>query len=109
MGASRPSDNPTRGGTPALVEVHAEGASGLSLSYDDGTAGILDLSNELLGGGVFAPLQDPAVFAGVRLGEFGQVEWPVGVELCPDALYLRLTEKSPEDLFPGLSRQRADA
>ena len=110
MSAAEPTpDVQPRRDTPALVEVHAEGAADLALSYDDGTSGRVDLSSDLAAGGVFEPLGDPAVFAQVRLGEFGQVEWPGGVELCADALYLRLVGKSPEDVFPGLSRQQADA
>ena len=43
-------------------------------------------------GGVFEPLKDPAFFRQVRLnGEAGTIEWPNGVDLCPDVLYSRAT------------------
>jgi hypothetical protein len=32
----------------------------------------------------------------------GALEWPGGLDLCGDALYLRLTGKGPEEVFPGL-------
>jgi hypothetical protein len=92
-----------------LVGVHAQGTNCLALKYSDGTTGTVDISNELAAGGVFEPLREAMAFAEARLGEFGQVEWPGGVELCADALYLETTGKSPEDAFPGLSRQPADA
>ena len=31
----------------------------------------------------------------------GHPEWPVGLDLCPDFLYLQLTGKRPEQVFPA--------
>ena len=31
------------------------------------------------------------------------------IDICPDAMYLRLTGKSPEEIFPGLRSVHADA
>lgn len=78
------------------------------LRYDDGTEGEVDLS-DLAGRGVFTAWDDPGVFAAVRLGSHGAVEWGSEIDLCPDALYLRLTGKAPEDLFPTLKSIPADA
>jgi hypothetical protein len=78
------------------------------LRYADGTEGEVDLSH-LAGQGVFAVWQEEGVFAKVRLGPHGEVEWPGDVDLCPDALYLRLTGKKAEDLFPGLHGTRSNA
>jgi hypothetical protein len=78
------------------------------LRYDDGLEGEVDLS-DLAGRGVFTAWNDPAVFAAVRLGSHGAIEWGAEIDLCPDALYLRLTGKSPEDLFPTLKSIHADA
>jgi hypothetical protein len=49
------------------------------------------------------------MFARVRLGSHGQVEWPGEIDLCPDALYLTLTGKRPEDVFTGPDRHPPDA
>ena len=38
----------------------------------------------------------------VKIGETGELIWSEQVDLCPDALYLRLTGKKPEDIFPSL-------
>lgn len=37
----------------------------------------------------------------MRVGEFGEVVWGEEMDLDPYALYMRLTGKSPKDLFPG--------
>jgi hypothetical protein len=78
------------------------------LRYDDGAEGEVDLS-DLSGRGVFVAWDDPAVFRAVRLGSHGAIEWRPDIDLCPDAMYLRLTGKSPEDLFPILKSSHADA
>jgi hypothetical protein len=39
----------------------------------------------------------------------GAVEWPGGIDMCPDALYLRMTGKQPEDLFPALHNRLSHA
>lgn len=71
------------------------------LRYADGTEGELDLSH-LAGKGVFAPWRDRAFFEQVHISECGAIAWNDELDLCPDALYLRLTGKSPEDIFPEL-------
>ena len=39
----------------------------------------------------------------------GAIEWGSEIDICPDAMYLRLTGKSPEELFPSLRSIHADA
>jgi len=56
--------------------------------YQDGTEGEVDLSH-LAGKAVFAAWEQEGVFAKVKLGPHGQIEWPEDMDLCPDALYLR--------------------
>lgn len=86
--------------------VHVEVLEGyrLTLTFDDGTAGTVDLSG-LAGRGVFAYWNDRAVFAEVRIGSSGELIWGDQVDLCPDALYLKVTGKQPEDVFPGLRQE----
>jgi len=73
----------------------------LELEFDDRVAGIVDLS-EMVGKGVFDVWCDPTVFAQVRIGSSGELVWGEQVDLCPDALYLKVTGKRPEDIFPSL-------
>ena len=49
--------------------------------------------------------QDPSFFSAVRLDPGGLVVWSGDIDLCGDALYLKLTGKSPEDRFPTLTGQ----
>ncbi len=86
---------------PCLLEVKAREDRRLWLRYDDGAEGVIDLS-DIVGRGVFASLGEEAAFARVRVGANGQITWSPDQELCPDAMYLRLTGKAPEDVFPGL-------
>ena len=72
------------------TEVRAVERYRIWLRYEDGTEGEVDLS-DLAGLGVFVVWEDPGVFSEVKLGSHGAVEWPGGLDLCPDALYLRLT------------------
>jgi hypothetical protein len=89
---------------PRPVDVEARPHYTLWLRYDDGVEGEVDLSH-LPGQGVFAAWEDPAVFADVRIGELGEVVWGEAIDMCPDALYLALTGKKPEELFPRLKEQ----
>ena len=98
-----------RDSAPRLLEVRPDADHRLWLRFEDGTEGAVDLSEEIRAGGVFAVLAESAAFAAVDIGEFGQVEWESGIDMCPNALYLRLTRKAPRDLFPDLAQQPADA
>jgi hypothetical protein len=82
------------------VEVRPLERYRIWLRYQDGTEGAIDLSH-LAGKGVFAVWGREGVFEEVKLGPHGQIAWPGEVDLCPDALYLRLTGKRPEDVFTG--------
>lgn len=80
----------------------------LELEFEDGVHGIVDLSH-LAGKGVFAAWRDRSVFEKVRIGLSGELVWDNGVDLCPDALYLRATHGKPEDIFPALRHEPARA
>ena len=78
------------------------------LRYADGVEGELDLS-DLARRGVFRVWADRRLFETVHIDESGAIAWEGGLDLCPDALYLRLTGNSPEDIFPRLRAIQADA
>ncbi len=65
----------------------------LSVSFRDGTSGIVDLSAVRADAtcGVFAALAAPDVFAQARL-ELGVVTWPNGADLDPAWMYERIKE-----------------
>jgi hypothetical protein len=60
------------------------------VQYSDGTEGIVDLTH-LAGRGVFALWNDPLAFLDVHIGPSGEIAWSDEIDLCPDALYLRIT------------------
>ena len=68
----------------------------------------MDLS-EAVGKGVFALWRDPLAFDQVRIGSSGERVWADWIDLCPDALYLKVTGKKPEDIFPALRDQPTHA
>lgn len=92
---------------PKPLEVKPLAQYRIWIRYDDGVAGEVGLS-DLAGRGVFAAWADATVFSSVHIGSHGAVEWESEIDLCPDALYLRLTGKSPEDVFPALKSIHAD-
>jgi Protein of unknown function (DUF2442) len=71
------------------------------LRFSDGTEGIADLS-EFSGKGVFKAWDREGAFEKVRVGPGGEIQWADQIDLCPDALYLKVTGKTPEELFPSL-------
>lgn len=80
----------------------------LWLRYEDGAEGEVDLS-DFAGRGVFKAWETPGAFERVEIGEDGALHWGDEIDLCPDAMYLRLTGKQPEDVFPALKRTGTDA
>jgi hypothetical protein len=91
-----------------IVEVRPLAGYRIWLRFSDGAQGEVDLS-DLPGQGVFAAWADPSVFSAVRVEEGGGIEWPGEIDMCPDALYLRLTGKAVEDIFPSLRPTPIDA
>ena len=80
----------------------------LALAFDDGVQGTVDLHN-LAGSGVFALWNDYDLFKKVIIGDSGELVWSDQVDLCPDSLYLQVTDKKAEDVFPGLNKECANA
>jgi uncharacterized protein DUF2442 len=68
----------------------------IEVSFPDGTGGVIDLSDSV-GKGVFAPLQDEAFFKTVHVGKFGQIAWSEDIEICSDAAYLEIKDKSSRE------------
>lgn len=90
------------------LEVRALSDYKIWLRFDDGVEGEVDLSH-LAGRGVFSPWQDYKVFQQVHIGSGCEIAWSEEMELCSDSLYLQITGKAPEDIFPNLARAAVSA
>jgi len=86
---------------PVPTEVKPLDNYQLWVKFSDGVEGIVDLS-EFAGEGVFALWDDYQEFQKVHIGPGGEIAWSEQIDMCPDAIYLRVTGKKPEELFPRL-------
>ena len=90
------------------VEVKALPGYRLHVRYEDGIEGEVDLSS-LAGRGVFVHWKEPGAFENVTIGSGGEIRWGDQIDLCPDAIYMQITGKSSEELFPNLSEADVNA
>jgi hypothetical protein len=86
---------------PMFTKVNVQQDYRLELTFDDGIIGTVDLS-DLVGKGVFELWRDRQAFEQVRIGSSGELVWNDRIDLCLDSLYLKVTGKKPEDIFPAL-------
>ena len=93
---------------PRPIRVEPREGHTIWIEYDDGASGVVDLSHHA-GLGVFAIWSDRAVFEAVRISEHQGIAWSDDAELCPDALYMDLTGKTVEEIWPALAGSVVDA
>lgn len=86
-----------------ITAAEARKAYTVWLRYQDGTEGIVDLS-ENAGRGVFSAWEDREVFEAVEVTPEGHLAWPGDIDLCADSLYLELKGKQAGELFSKLAR-----
>lgn len=78
------------------------------VKYADGVEGEVDLSY-LVGKGVFSLWNDYDAFKNVHIGKYGEIAWGESIDICPDSTYMKITGKTPEQLFPNLKLEKANA
>ena len=93
---------------PEPIRVEPREGYRIWVEYDDGARGEVDFSHKV-GRGVFKIWDEPGVFEQVYITEDGAIGWSDELEVCPDAVYFRLTGKTPEEMMPGLRAQPVDA
>ena len=91
-----------------VCEVRALPRNKIWVRYEDGIEGEVDLT-PYVGKGIFSAWNDPVFFATVHLTPYGSIAWSEDIELCPDSIYLELTNKKPEEVFPRILVADVDA
>ena len=90
------------------IEVKALKEYQIWIKYPDGTNGVIDLSN-YMGKGIFKLWDDYNYFSKVYINEGGGIAWGDEIDLCPDVCYMKLTNRTPEQLFPSLKEEEINA
>ena len=81
----------------------------LKVRFNDGLEGIYPVEPERRGG-VFLKLLEPKIFNAVSINpDFGCVEWPGGVDLCPDTMHQVMTGAGTEAELHSPMALREDA
>ncbi len=81
----------------------------LKVTFSDGVSGVFRVEPERRGG-VFLRLLEPGVFNGVTVNpDFGCVEWPSGVDLCPEAMHEAMPGSEADAELYSASALREDA
>ena len=91
-----------------IIEARATDRFHVWLHFDGGATGTVDLSS-FAGRGVFKAWEKEGVFEQLTISPAGALQWPGDLDLCPDALYLQLTGKSAEEVFPAARNPLAHA
>jgi hypothetical protein len=86
---------------PKITAAQALEPFVIRIRFSDGVTGEIDLSY-LAGKGVFAYWNRVENFQNVSIGNGRWLSWGEEIDLDADALYLKLTGKSPDSLFPLL-------
>ena len=77
-----------------VKKAESVGGYVVTLEFEDGSAGKVDLSKYVEEGTVFSRLRDPVYFKTLRV-EYGTLLWGQGeVDIAPEALYEDATGKS---------------
>jgi len=93
---------------PKILEARPLEAYKIHLKFADGLTGEVDLSH-LAGKGVFALWNDAENFKKVSIEDGRRLAWSDEIDIDADSLYMKLTGKTPEELFPALKEDFSHA
>jgi hypothetical protein len=89
---------------PQILEARPGEDYKIWLKFDNDTVGEVDLSH-LAGRGVFAFWNNYDNFKKVVIENGRWLSWSDEIDLDADSLYLKLTGKKPEEIFPTLKEE----
>ena len=101
--------------THRIASVEALRYPTIRVTFDDGLAGILDLSDLIAKGPVFTPLKDEAYFKTVAVEQHGRTfGWnleEIGheIDFCPDAARIQIETQIVEELARQFESEPAAA
>jgi hypothetical protein len=93
---------------PKILEARPVADYKIWLKFNDGTSGEVNLSH-LVGKGVFAFWNNYENFRNVKIENGRSLVWADEIDIDADSLYLKLTGKKPEELFPALKEEPTHA
>ena len=93
--------------TPKILEARPLDGYKIWLKFNDGTAGEVDFFRPG-GKGVFTFWDERDNFKKVSI-EKRWLSWSDEIDLDADSLYLKLTGKKPEELFPAIKEESSYA
>ncbi len=93
---------------PKILETRPLDGYKIWLKFDDGVTGEVDLSH-LTGKGVFVFWNAYENFKKVKVENSRSLVWADEIDIDADSLYLKLTGKKPEELFPALKEEPTHA
>ena len=94
--------------SPKILETRPLDDYKIWLKFDDGVTGEVDLSH-LAEKGVFEFWNNYENFKNVSIENGRSLIWSDEIDIDADSLYLKLTGKKPEELFPALKEGPAHA
>jgi hypothetical protein len=89
---------------PKILEARPLDGYKIWLKFDDGIIGEADLSH-LAGKGVFTLWNNYENFKKVSIENSRSLTWSDEIDMDADSLYLKITGKKPEELFPALKEE----
>ena len=87
--------------SPHVAELEVREPFQIWVRFDDGAAGVVDLSDSASVGGIFARWSDEGFWRSAHIvAATGAVAWGDGseIDVCPLSLYLDVTGQTFEDL-----------
>ena len=86
--------------SPSVVELEIREPYKLWVRFDDGIAGVVDLSDSAAVGGIFSAWTDEDYWQSAHIvADSGAVAWGDGtdIDICPFSLYFDVTGRSFDD------------
>jgi hypothetical protein len=94
--------------TPKILEARPLDNYKIWLKFTDQSAGNVDLSH-LAGKGVFTSWNEYENFKNITIENGRRLVWPDEIDIDADSLYLKLTGKTIDELFPAIKEDYVHA